>query len=231
MAGNPIAHFDPDPERFAVIRECTENYGVGDADAEWPNNILSRRAVAYGSGVITRQGEAVRHSVDPDELALCRRLAAEVEQLMAGVDVGMGSESSDPFRGFFIAANQDEPTLTAITPDLIRARFGGTIFPPATVVVEPLVEAGTWWEIVAAESGDEDAYLRPWQAMIRWFRERLEFVDTAFVQIGEATALWQVPEEQYPPDTEVAGCVLPRLALGLTRGGSLVGLFGYSVQT
>ena len=35
----------------------------------------------------------------------------------------------------------------------------------------------------------------------------------------------------YPPGTEITGCVLPRLALGLTAQGSLVGLFGYSVQT
>jgi hypothetical protein len=29
-----------DPDRLAVIRECMENYDVGDADAEWPNNVI-----------------------------------------------------------------------------------------------------------------------------------------------------------------------------------------------
>ena len=66
--------------------------------------------------------------------------------------------------------------------------------------------------------------------MIQWFRARPEFVDTAFVRIGDG-GIADVPEEQWPDGTEMTGCVFPRLALGLTRGGSLVGLFGYCVQT
>ena len=45
MAGQLLTNFGPDDERKAVIAECTESYDVGDAGAEWPNNIISRRAV------------------------------------------------------------------------------------------------------------------------------------------------------------------------------------------
>ncbi|HYF63302.1 MAG TPA: hypothetical protein VD886_10845, partial [Herpetosiphonaceae bacterium] len=60
---------------------------------------------------------------------------------------------------------------------------------------------------------------------------RPEFKDTAFVRIGDYRDLHEVDPRLYPPGTELVGCALPRLALGLTHGGSLAGLFGVSVQT
>jgi hypothetical protein len=236
MADRPITHFDPDPDRFAVLRECTVNYGVGDPGAEWPNNLLSRKTVVYGSGRIAREGDSVRQEVDPDELALCRRLAGEAADLMAGVEVGMGSESSDPFRAFFIAANADDPVPEGIDEGLIRSRFGGTIFPPSAITVEPLAEAGRWWAEVEQEAGDSEdegseEHLRPWRALIAWFAARPELKDSAFVRIGDSDALNDLDRGSYPQGTELPGCVLPRLVLGLTAAGSLVGLFGYSVQT
>jgi hypothetical protein len=236
MAQAAITHFDLDPELLAVLHECTENYGVGNPGAEWPNNILSRKTVVYGSGRIARQGDPVLHHVDPEELALCRRLAGAAADLMAGVDVGMGSESSDPFRAFFIAANTDDPVPEALDEALIRSRFGGTIFPAATIAVEPLTEAGTWWEEVEADapefSGEaREEYLRPWRALIHWFGARPELKDSAFIRIGEFDALHDLNRGSYPEGTDLPGCVLPRLAVGLTRSGSLVGLFGHTVQT
>jgi hypothetical protein len=232
MTAKPVTKFSPDPERLAVIKECMENYDVGTAKAEWPNNIISRKAVVYGSGVIARKGTKVRQAVDPAELALCQRMAAEAARLMAGVEVGMGSESGDTFRGFFIAANVDDAVPKAITEKLIRDRFGGTIFPPATITVEPLKEAGKWWSEVKYDGSESAAsYFKPWRKMIQWFGKRAEFKKTAFVRIGDRQALWQVPREKYPPGTEITGCVLPRMAIGLTAGGSLSGLFGCCVQT
>src|SRR5262245_32753490 len=100
-----ITHFEPDPDRFAVLRPCIESGACGDAEAEWPNNILSRSAVVYGSGVIARRGQSVRHNVDPSELELCKRLAGEARAVLRGVAVGMGSEGDDEFQEFFVAAN------------------------------------------------------------------------------------------------------------------------------
>jgi hypothetical protein len=231
-----ITHFDPDPDRFAVLRECTENIGVGDPDAEWPNNTLSRKTDVYGSGRIARKADPVRHNVAPEELALCRRLAGEAEKLMSGVDVGMGSESADPLQAFYIVANVDDPVPDAIDETLIRSKFGGTIFPPATITVEPLTEGGTWWKEVEEDGADSSPeeyaeYRRPWRALIQWFAARPELKDTAFIRIGDNDALDDLDPETCPEGTEMPGSVLPRLAVGLTRSGSLVGLFGYSVQT
>jgi hypothetical protein len=230
MAGAPISDFEPDEDRLAVIRECIENYDVGDPMAEWPNNVISRHTVVYSSGVISRKGASIRHAVDPDELALCRRLSLESSQLMEGVEVGMGSNRSASFRDFFIAANVDDPVESTISGALIRTKFGGTLFPPITITAEPLTAAGIWWSEVQEDGAESsNQYFLPWQRMIRWFRGRPEFLDTRFVRIGHNRDLSRLLRETWPPGTKIFGCVLPRLALGITLGGSLVGLFGYAV--
>jgi hypothetical protein len=89
---------------------------------------------------------------------------------------------------------------------------------------------------VQSDAGDyqgvkRERYLRPWRAMIKWFHARPQFRKSAFVRIGNYRALSKVPRERYPEGTELPPSALPRLALGLTGRGSLVGLFGFSVQT
>lgn len=98
MNESTIQNFEPDPARLAVIREGMEDYVVDDDDSEWTNNIISKNSVVYGSGVIAKKGQIVRHNVASDELALCQHLAKQVCTLMQEIDVGMGSESSDSFR-------------------------------------------------------------------------------------------------------------------------------------
>src|SRR5947209_8433000 len=119
----------PDPERLAVFRECMETYGVdagAPADEEWPWNVVSRRAVAYSCGRIARAGEPVEHRHDPEDLAMCRRLSAEAAAVMEGTAVGMGSESTDPFRPFFVAANVGAAVPEAVNEQLVRRAFGET---------------------------------------------------------------------------------------------------------
>ena len=67
--------------------------------------------------------------------------------------------------------------------------------------------------------------------MMAWFKKHSEFIDTAFVRIGDSEALSKIYKVDLPAGTQMPGCVLPRLALGLTHHSSLVGLFGYTVQT
>ncbi|GGF46370.1 hypothetical protein GCM10007301_02330 [Azorhizobium oxalatiphilum] len=218
----------PDPERLAIIAACMDSYDVGEADAEWPNNIISRFAAVHGDGTIARQGEAVAHEVDAAEVALCAALAMEAAGLMGEAGVGMGSEADDPFRPFSVPGGP----APAIDEALVRARFGGTLFPQATLTVEPLAEDTVWWrEVLADGEGMDDAYFAPWRAMMDWFRRNPAFVATAFVRIGDAQALYELPEAAYPPGTVITGCCLPRLALGLTPKGSLTGLFGHVVRT
>jgi hypothetical protein len=226
--GEIITHFEIDEEKLTILKPCMENYGVGSDEEEWPHNIISNQAVVYQNGIITRRNSSVSHSVDSTELVLCKTLAAEAENIMSGVEVGMGSESSDTFHQFFIAVNTSEAIPSKIDESLIRAKFGGTIFPLATITVEPLMEAGIWWlevEYDGSESAPE--YFQPWKSMISWFNNCSEFIDTAFIRIGDSNELFWLGLQQ----NILPGCVLPRLILGLTRHGSLVGLFGISVQT
>lgn len=231
MPRPPYVSFPLDPALHDAIQPCMANFDIGDATAEWPNNILSRKSVIYQSGRIARTGEIVTHRVDPDELDLIRRLAHDVRKVMLGVSVGMGSESSDPFHEFHSAGNVDDEVPARIDEALIRARFGGTIFPPATITVEPFAESGTWWEEVVADGEGDGRYLLPWRNMIHWFRTQPELADSAFVRIGDWAALNEADRSTFPEGTELPGGVLPRLALGLTKQGSLAGLFGYTVQS
>jgi hypothetical protein len=111
---------------------------------------------------------------------------------------------------------------------LIRARFGGTLFPPVTITVEPFAENTVWWREVAFDGAESDpGYFTPWQAMSAWFKQQSAFTATAF----DWQNLHHLPNESWPQDTMMAGSVLPRLALGLTHKGSFAGLFGYVAQT
>jgi hypothetical protein len=228
-----IIELKPDPARLAVIRECMENYDVGDANAEWPNNVISRYAVVYRDGTIALRDDAVSYAVDTDELALCEKLSGEAAETMNGVTIGMGSESDDAFKGFFIAAPAGSRPPSRIDEPLIRSRFGGTLFPPVTITVEPFSEDAPWWKEDILFHGEEDIEpeeLIPWRSMNRWFNSQSAFVDRAFVRIGD-DELYDTDEDSWPKGTELTGSVLPRLALGLTHNGSLVGLFGYVVYT
>ena len=95
-----------------------------------------------------------------------------------------------------------------------------------------LLMAESWWAAVEQDGEEsEDDYFVTWRTMIQWFSVRPEFTSSAFVQIGDYRSLHHLTPEDWPEGTESPGCVLPRLAVGLTHGGSLIGLFGYSVQT
>lgn len=238
MAGTPITHFkklSASSSRLSPLRECMEGYGASsDPEAEWPHNILSRKMVVYDSGVIARQGDPVRHNVDPEELELCRKLARGAQRAAKDIEYGLDTEGEFSFHPFFIVANIGIPIPWRIDERLIRARFGGTIFPPATISVEPLSEEAAWWrKMVASYEGDEEAGeadLKPWRSMIRWFREQPVFKDRAFVQIGDSKDS-RLEKSKLPPGTDMVGSAFPILALGLTKNGSLAGVCGHIVQT
>src|SRR4051794_32420863 len=109
MASDPITHFDPHPERLPGLPPGMGGPAGGATEGEWETTLVSRRTVVYGSGAVARAGDPVRFAVDPDELALCRRLTAEADGLLAGVDTGLGSESTMNFRGFFVAGDAGDP--------------------------------------------------------------------------------------------------------------------------
>lgn len=115
-----------------------------------------------------------------------------------------------------MAAGVDVGRPERIDEGVMRRAFGGTIFPPATITVEPLKESGTWWSAVLLDGeGQDEKYFAPWRALIAWFHAQEALVDTAFVCIGDTRALSSLPESEYPEGTSTPGCVLPR-----PRGGS-----------
>lgn len=241
MTNSTLTDFQPDSALFSTFRECIDDYGIADDfgvddSAEWPNNMMSRKTVVYGNGVIAREGEQVFHSVEPEELALCKRLSAEAKTVMGEVEVGMGSESSASFQPFFVVANVDAVVPKFIDESLVNSVFRNTLFPLATITVEPLEESGVWWSEVLydaseLETEEREKYLHPWRVLIEWFKGQPNFVSTAFIRIGDYRELHDLQEDLWPAGTKLVPCVLPRLVLGMTRNGSLTGLFGFTVQT
>ncbi|WP_422923249.1 hypothetical protein [Singulisphaera sp. PoT] len=220
-----ITRFDPDPALLEPLLEAA-SYQPWDAEKtwsqDWPGNVLSKRIVIYGDGTIARRGEAVRFAVDPGELALCRRMAAEAEAVVHGLMIAGGSGGNE-FRPFYNTASQGVTAPARIDGDLIRGRFAGTIFPQAEVAVEPMAEAGEWWAVVE-EVFKDDPDLGRWKEAVRWFRSRPEFIDAAYIRIGDNLENASgMPED---PEAEAFGVVMPRLAVGLTHKGSLAGLAG-----
>lgn len=87
------------------------------------------------------------------------------------------------------------------------------------------------WEEVLSDAGESEPG-PGWRSLLSWFREQeKETLDTVtsavFVRVYDDHKS-QVPR---PEGTEMVGSVFPRLAVGLTAAGSLVGVFGHVVQT
>jgi hypothetical protein len=61
--------------------------------------------------------------------------------------------------------------------------------------------------------------LKRWRKILSWFHAQKDFEEVAFVAI-----------DKRDPFSLSGGCVLPRLLLGRTRGGSVAGLFGIVVD-
>jgi hypothetical protein len=167
-------------------------------------------------------------------------LASEAARLLTGIEVEL-SEASSTLDPFFVTANRASAPAE-LTPDFIRSAFGGSIYPAANIIVDPLREGGRGWEEIAV-SADESEQLTPaerervrqvlederrqrqvrlerWRALLAWFQSQQELHAGAFVMVG-----------QHPLTRQNFGCVFPRLVLGMTRVGSLVGVCGHAVQT
>lgn len=242
MNNQYITHFQPESERLKPFEKhmefCPNENGIDDM--EWGPRAFSHKMLVYGNGAIGRTGETLSHKVDPDELELCKKLAREVCSIMQNTIVGMGSEACDPFYEFFIVANVGEPIPEKIDASLIIKKFNGTLHPllEKNIYVEPLEEKGMWWDKVTGyyDGEDDPEELKPWPKMIEWFHNQKEFKDCAFVSIGESSELTEAfyqaeDEDSIPPGTDGPPCELPRLPLGLTKNGSLIGLFGIAIHT
>jgi hypothetical protein len=211
------------------IAECIDAYDVLEEGDDWSNNILSQKTVRGPSGRLGLPGE-VEAAPDGTELALCTRLAAAAAAVAPDLEVGMGSASDARFEAFFVARHEGW-RCDALTAAALRSIFGGALFPQATIAVSLLKERGRWWKRVVADftEADEDEPvehrretlygLKRWRKLLSWFHAQKDFAEVAFVAVDKRDSL-----------SLSGGCVLPRLLLGRTRGGSVAGLFGIVVD-
>jgi hypothetical protein len=223
-----------DESRLDPVRFCMTNFlDPAPPDQEWPNTSLSIMAVAYTCGAIRRRGEPVEHHHDREEWSLCRRLSDEAAKVMGGVEVGMGSSREAYFSPFYMVAAERAEVPEVLSVDLIRSAFGGTISPNALISIEPLEERGEWWTKVREYLVDNDDALQDpecmaegknemnrWKAMVRWFRKQNELHEPSFVMVGR------------PDRANLGWCCIdfPYLAIGVTKSGSFVGIWGHYVD-
>jgi hypothetical protein len=182
---------------------------------------ISKQTIMYSCGTIAHGGGPTRHEHPTGEMARCRRLAASAAKVMRPAEAGMGSEGTAHWSPFFITDYVGGVVPKRLTETALRAAFGGCISPKTRLWIEPLAERGEWWSHVLHDSGDSEPadrerYLLPWRNMIRWFRSRPEFRTSRFGMIGKGGD---------------DGAVFPRLAVGVTEAGSLVGIITHVVHS
>ena len=184
-----ITEFKPDAQRRKPLWECMKNYGVGDRSFDWPNNMVSTKTVVYANGTIVRRGEAVEFRVPREELDSCIELSEAAFKDNRSINFDFGSETSSPVWPFFIASNAETKAPKRITEGLIRRRFGGTLFPLATITVERLRPKGIWWDELVADrttAGEPtEPLLASYYSLCQWFEQRTEIVASSFIRIGD----------------------------------------------
>ena len=160
-----------DTERLAVFKDCMLTYEMDDRapGSEWPHNVIAKSTIAYSCGRFGLPGRGPDHDHDPDEFASCRYLASEAAEPMKFAG-GLGG-NFDRYQAYFCVAQRAEPIPPTITADVIRDAFGGTIYPPAPVMIEPMSEATRWWRWAEESASGEDELLVPHRNMLRWFRD------------------------------------------------------------
>lgn len=224
---------EPDPPLLDALRPCMADdtliesvrpYVTFDPAADpdgYPLRCISKQTVVYSCGTIARGVGPSKHEHPPGEFPHCRRLAASAAKVMRAAEAGKGSEGTAHWSPFFVAARVGGGIPKRLTEAAIRKAFGGCISPNVSIWIEPLAEQSRWWSHVLHdcndnEPEDRERYLVPWRDIIRWFRSHSAFRSSRFVRIGGG-------------DDGVA--VHPRLAVGVTEAGSLVGIITHVVHT
>jgi hypothetical protein len=242
-----VGNCEIDPGRLAPLKECMECCGAGRRSGdEWNHSCIHPGTVAYSCGRLAYPSGPNDHDHDPDEVLRCRRLADAAAAVCRGLTVNLSEGSSD-LNPFFSAANRKDPVPDRLSEEVVRSAFGGTIYPQAAIDLEPLEEGNRGWTAIA-DSEDGELHLPPggernytpdqlasirkdvrarweehvarWRAVLRWFRDQEELHGGGFVLIGEN-----------PLSRTNFGCVFPRLLLGITKAGSLVGVCGHAVHS
>ncbi len=221
-----------DAEKFAMLAECTETYGMEhrDLENEWVWNLISRTTVVYSCGSISREGTILKHHHHQAEMDLCQQLAQAAAAIMEGQIIDLGDEGEHGFSQFYVVANDGDEIPALVTEEVIRSAFGGTIYPDAAITIEDLaIPKNTWIETAEINGMNEyyDNAIKSWDRLASWFKSQSDLHSAVFVSID----INYDREDQKDPALYNGACVLPRLAVGLTKQGSLVGVFSCVVYT
>src|SRR5262249_10391561 len=113
-SADPVDRSRGDPVREELIAALLPSFVDGDAGAElsryddddppgvgWPHNVVSLDTVALSSGTVCLHREPIGHVGDPQELQLCRRLAAEVVAVLGDREPS-GGEPAGAYRPFYL---------------------------------------------------------------------------------------------------------------------------------
>ncbi|MBA4192203.1 MAG: hypothetical protein C0467_29895 [Planctomycetaceae bacterium] len=200
------------PEGLGFLAAAADSLGVpaNSPTNEWPYNLLSQRAVAFGSGRIARAGDPVVHDYDPAELERCHQFAAEVASRLRELPVR--SLTLGDMQPFCLPANRNDPAPTELTPDVVRAAFRDTLHPWVDIRIEPLSACSARdifqeTSVCGFKRADVQRHNKIWAELTKWYTKHPDLGSGWFVTVENA--LWG-----YRP---------LRLIVGLTRAGSLVG--------
>lgn len=205
-------------ERLKPFQPCMECCGPEFPRDAWNHSCLHPRLAVYSCGCMYVPGQPNEHDHDPEEIELCEKLSAAMAWILKGVEVNV-SEGSSPFDPFYVAVNRGAEKPTKITIPLIRSAFNGAIYPQAKIRIAPLNEHSLLWEKFVFE--EDEGWLAQWRKLIAWGERTEQIHVPVFVEVGDGD----------PMSETNFGCVFPRLVVGLTEAGSLVGVFAHSVLT
>lgn len=226
--GNPGGP-SPSPEQLgarpAWLNELLRTFDF-TPPGEWGGTILSTRTILRPSGAPGVPEDDMSRP-DAPELALVTELAKCAAERMGGLEV-FASQASNSWAPFWCARTQSQQ-VESLASAAVRAIFGGSVWPDAAVVSEPM-DAGigalrdafrrvrgqrkSWATILRAseESGSLEGYRRA----VQWFVQEPRFVETAVITVATG-------------DHPCANA-FPRLFLGRTEGGSVAGIVGVVVD-
>lgn len=187
--------------------------------------VLAAQIAAYSCGWLTPVDQPFMHFHDPEELTRCRNIAHEARERLNSPwhsydERPFGCEGPiPPCREYFAIARVGEPVAQEIDKTLIQTVFGNTIHPVVSVFLHPLEQRNgrlppLLGEGIGAHLNEE--FLDAFDQFGQWFQALPGFRDFAFVEIGVGE-----------PDP---GPIKPRLIVGLTDVGSLVGVASYVLQ-
>lgn len=233
-------------------REATESYGMEldeareyltralsnpsphfsvPADSRWLRNALARDLVACTCGAVG-SAESWHPVHDAAEAQLCQTIASEAELALSSIYVNRGDESDHRWRPF-LAPKDPGQHRARVDEDTLRWACGGALCPQLKVKQRTLEQYLQEYRERLAEHARSDypnevesyvvEQIRPYET----FRDLL--LGCGCTQLTAFSPLEM--DRRIAPGALQLTCVYPHFMVGLTPGGSLVGVFGLTVWT